>query len=712
MSIDITTDYPVSAKSPATFVWRIVGGVVLINLLVLGMVAFSLYQSFVEFDERAEITAKNMSRMLAQDIGGDIEKIDVTLLSAADEVERQLANGGINRQALNAFLGRLQARVPEIISLRTTDAKGIVNYGLGVNLKARPNNSDRDYFRLQRDDPAAGLVIARTVFARIDKKWVIPMSRPLHFPDGSFGGVVYANVALDHLAKDFATLDVGHRGTVSLRDSELKIFALYPVPGDIAGVLGEKFVVPELQQLIQSDRGTGTYTTSRTTDGVERKYAVHRIEGLPLYTLVGRATDEYMAPWQAQAGKILALELLFFLTTVISSWLIYRSWKRQAATVMKLASEEERFHTVADFTYDWEYWEGAGGEILFMSPSCERVTGYSRSEFVADAELLDRIIHPDDHHLMASHRHDMAHEDEAAVDFRIVRKDGNIRWIAHGCRPVFGRDGKFMGRRISNRDITERKQAEAAVFQLNTELEERVAQRTAELEIAIYDLENFNYSASHDLRIPLRAVDGFSKILLNEHSHQLDDEGKRLLTVVRDNTRRMAQLIDDMQAFSRTGRMAMVAAEINMERLVREVMEELKPAGVGREIELVINSLPTINADRTMLRWVMVNLLTNAIKFTRTKRPARIEVGAITGDKETVYYVKDNGVGFDMQYADKLFGVFQRLHGVEEFEGAGIGLAIVKRIINKLGGRVWAEGKVNEGATFYFALPITEASHG
>ena len=710
MSSNGTTRFSASATSSAAFVRRMVGGVALINLFVFGMVGFSLHQSFGEYEERAEMTAQNLSQMLAQDIGREFEKIDVTLFAAAGEIEHQLAHGGVDRKMLNDFLMRMQEHVPEIISLRTTDAQGIVSYGRGVDPKARVNNSDREYFFLQRDNPKAGLVVSNPVFARIDKRWVIPISRAIHLPDGSFGGVVYCNVELEHLAQVFSSIDVGRRGSVSLRDAELRIFARFPVPKDADKVFGRKLDVPELQALIQSGRDSGTYITSHTVDGVERKFAVRRVDDLPLYAVVGRATDEYMAPWRAQAAKIFVLEALFFLTTLISSWLIYRGWKRQMGIMLELAREEEKFHTVADYTFDWEYWEGPGGEILYMSPSCERVTGYSLMEFLADPELLSRIVHPEDLHLLVEHRHDVEHQDEAAVDFRIERKNREIRWIAHVCRSVFGRDGQFMGRRVSNRDITERKQAETALFQLNAELERRVAQRTAELETAIYDLENFNYSASHDLRIPLRAINGFSKIILDEHSLQLDAEGMRLLNVVRDNTRKMAQLIDDMQAFSHTGRRVVAPSEISMVDLVREVMEELKPGTAGRDIKLEIGSLPNVYADRIMLRWVMLNLLANAIKFTRPKAAALIEVGAKTGDKETVFYVKDNGVGFDMKFADMLFGVFQRLHGVEEFEGAGIGLAIVKRIMTRLGGRVWAEGKVNEGATFYFSVPSLVSS--
>ncbi len=712
MAGDGMTSVPASAAASALFGRGLVAGVLLLNLFVFGVVGYSLWQSHVEFEQRAELTAQTLSQMLAHDIGKEFEKIDVTLLAASDEFGRQMASGGIDGRALNAFFSRLQRRVPEIISMRTLDASGIVAYGPGVDPKARPDNSDREYFTRQRDDPEAGMVVARPVLARIDKKWVIVASRALHQPDGSFAGVVYANVALEYLVKDFSALDVGAHGSVSLRDAGLRIYARHPVPRDIDKVLGQRLEVPELQALVDSGRDAGTYITNRTVDGVERRFAVHKVPAHPLYAVVGRATAEYMAPWRGQAAKILVLTGFFSMVGLLLSWLIHRIWRRQQAVTLELAREEEKFHTVADYTYDWEYWEGSEGKILFMTPSCERVTGYTQAEFMDDPQLLLRIVHADDQARMQHHRHDVAHLDEAAVDFRIVRKDGEIRWIAHGCRSVFGRDDRFMGRRVSNRDITERKAAEAAISRLNAGLEERVAQRTAELETAIYDLENFNYSASHDLRIPLRAIDGFSKILLDEHAQRLDDEGMRLLRVVRDNAKKMAQYIDDMLAFSRTGHKAMLPAEVNMDGLLREVLEELKPAMAGREFRLDIHSLPHTIADRSMLRQVFFNLLSNAIKFSAPKEHPSIQVGASIKGAEIIYYVRDNGVGFDMRYADKLFGVFQRLHGVAEFEGAGIGLAIVKRIVTRLGGRVWAEGKVNEGATFYFALPTKEKDHG
>jgi signal transduction histidine kinase len=228
---------------------------------------------------------------------------------------------------------------------------------------------------------------------------------------------------------------------------------------------------------------------------------------------------------------------------------------------------------------------------------------------------------------------------------------------------------------------------------------------TDKLESTNKELEGFSYSISHDLRSPLRAIDGFSRVLLKEYGAKVDREGNRLLEIVRTNAQRMGQLIDDLLAFSRVGRAELRLSEINMEELAGKVCEELKAEMTGKTPQCNVGSLPRAFGDRAMMRQVFFNLLANAIKFTRTREEARIEVGGREAGEENVYYVKDNGAGFDAQYGHKLFGVFQRLHDMDEFEGTGIGLSIVKRIVERHDGRVWAEGKVKEGAVFYFALP-------
>jgi PAS domain S-box-containing protein len=243
------------------------------------------------------------------------------------------------------------------------------------------------------------------------------------------------------------------------------------------------------------------------------------------------------------------------------------------------------------------------------------------------------------------------------------------------------------------RDITEAKRAA-----------ERQAHLVTSLEASNKELESFSYSVSHDLRSPLRAIDGFSRILQEDYAGKLDDESRRLLGVIRDNSQKMGRLIDDLLEYSRLGRKPLSTVEIDMKRLVEEVLGELQVSG-EKPPRLVLGALPPARGDAMLVKQAWANLMGNAIKFSSKREQPVIEVSGHESGAESVYCVKDNGAGFDMQYYNKLFSVFQRLHRAEEFPGTGVGLAIVQRVITRHGGRVWAEGKVNEGATFYFALP-------
>jgi len=283
--------------------------------------------------------------------------------------------------------------------------------------------------------------------------------------------------------------------------------------------------------------------------------------------------------------------------------------------------------------------------------------------------------------------------------------DGQERWVHVHKVPYRDDLGQVVGVLGIFEDITSRKQAEAEICSLNQSLERRVQERTAQLLAANGELEAFSYSVSHDLRAPLRAIHGFARILMDDYRQQLDDQGRRVLDVVSSEAQRMGRLIDDLLNFCRLGKCALQVAHVDMEGMVREVYCELRHGATGRQVELYVDRLPAATADPVLVRQVWANLLDNALKYTRRQARARIEIGGSTANGESVYYIRDNGVGLDTRYADKLFRVFERLHEPEEFEGTGVGLATVQRIVQLHDGRVWVESEPERGATFFFTLP-------
>ena len=296
----------------------------------------------------------------------------------------------------------------------------------------------------------------------------------------------------------------------------------------------------------------------------------------------------------------------------------------------------------------------------------------------------------------------------------LVEYEAHVRNLTRGWEKIFSYGGSLVRDErgqahfgiVHFRDITARKHAEAQIHALNTQLEHRVTERTAELESAVKELEAFTYSVSHDLRAPLRALDGFSQAVIQDFSAQLPETGLRYLKIIRESAQKMGQLIDDLLAFSRIGRQQPKRRSVDNALLVRNALQQLAPMHEGREVEFRIGALPDSRGDPAMLHQVWINLLSNALKYSRKTAAAVIEVGALDEPGGPVYFVRDNGVGFDMRYAHKLFGVFERLHRADEFEGTGVGLAIVQRIVQRHGGTVRTEAAPGLGATFFFQLGL------
>ncbi|MCY2986665.1 MAG: PAS domain S-box protein [Planctomycetota bacterium] len=391
---------------------------------------------------------------------------------------------------------------------------------------------------------------------------------------------------------------------------------------------------------------------------------------------------------------------------------IGRVWSfRDISDRKRAAAEASRMVTVVRDSNDAITIQDFEGQITAWNHGAELMYGYSEAE--ALQMNIGRLTAPG----KVEEQNDftrrlLAGEAITSLETQRVTKDGRILDVWMTVTKLVDDAGKPIGIASTERDFSDRKRAAEEVHKLNAELEQRVRDRTAQLESANKELESFSYSVSHDLRAPLRHVQGYVDMLAREVGGQLSDKGRRCMKTIEDASREMGVLIDDLLTFSRMGRAEMTETMVNLDVLVQDTLRDLQAATSARNMVWKIPPLPAVQADPAMLKLVLTNLFGNAVKFTGPRDPAEIEMGiAGTENGRVILFVRDNGVGFDPQYTHQLFGVFQRLHPADEFEGTGIGLAHVRRIIARQGGRTWAEGKLNEGATFYFTLKPSSSTN-
>ena len=358
------------------------------------------------------------------------------------------------------------------------------------------------------------------------------------------------------------------------------------------------------------------------------------------------------------------------------------------------SQSKRRYRIVSEFASDWNYWQGPDQEMLYVSPASQDITGYPSEEFYGAPDLLDALIDPEDRSLWKSHNaEELAEKGPGQLEFRIRTKEGEVRWVSHFCKPVHDHNGKFLGVCGSNRDITIQKRAEEAV-----------EVKTQELLRSNAELEQFAYVASHDLQTPLRAISGYLNLLTKRYEGKLDGDADRFIERTNQNVLRMQRLINDLLTYSRITTRAHPFQPTDCNQLVQEVVEVLQPVLEESSGRVVPEPLPTVMADGSQLLQLFQNLIGNAIKF-KDHKPPEVHIDAERADKGWLFSVRDNGIGIDPQYAERIFLIFQRLHTVDQYPGTGIGLAICKKIVERHGGEIWVESKVGEGATFKFLIP-------
>ena len=494
--------------------------------------------------------------------------------------------------------------------------------------------------------------------------------------------------------KRFRALIENNYDIITLLDASFKVFYRSPSAARITGWSDEEMMISD-----------GKNKISIHPDDWERAEIIMKEciakPGKPIYATYRNLHKNGHYIWLE--GAVTNLLHHKYVNAIVFN---FRDITQRVEAEEKVTASEIRFRSLIENISDGIVLNDADSNILYQSPSVTRILGYTPEER-KEKKVID-YIHPDNQHDFIKLYNDLQNIPNVPLSFqyRFLHKNGQYIWL-EGVVTNLLQNPAVKAYVANYRDVTERKETEKKIKNINAELEEKVIKRTEQLKKSNEELEAFSYSVSHDLRAPLRAIIGFSAILEEDYATKLDDEAKRITTVIKSNTVKMGQLIDDLLNFSRMGRQELIKVPINNNNIVAEIKQEMEShQAAGKNIRWVIHDLPYTVGDINSIRQVWINYISNAVKYSAKNEAPVIEIDSLKKEGQIIFFVKDNGVGFDEKYAIKLFKVFQRLHSTDDFEGTGVGLAIVEKIVSKHGGNVWANATLNKGATFYFSLPV------
>ena len=810
------------------------------NLLVavaaiLLSIAFA-YHSRLHYERQARISAENLALVLGNHVTSAVEKIDLVLRTVAQETlqrqTRQLADG----HDIEVLLAQQQSLLQGARNLLIADSSGIFIHGADVPPGSHIGSDDLDYFARLRDNPWAGLVIGGPYRNPIDRQWVMVFARRLNRPDGTFAGVVSAIISTEYFREMLLSLNLGSRGLVALRTSDLRTIARYPHLLS-SEAIGTRVALPGLEENLQANPEYGTFIGKSPIDQVERRMAYRQLAGSAMYMVVGLATADYRAPWWR--------EVLFLAATVgsligFAIWLTGRARRsaREHEASSRLLAEAVgsvgtafaifdpddrlvisnqavhdflpeigtsllpgvRFETLIRNAVAWGVFPDAAGDaedwirnrvlhhqlgdgkprtlrlrdgrellvverrtpsghlvmngtditeqsqyrqhlesqvesrtadlkavldqlyiLIELSPTALamvdrnlRYLAASRSWIIAHGNGCTHLAGLHLHeaspgfpeHWKAVHHAALEGVVDSCEEDVWLQPDGSRRWLRWAVHPWINISGQVGGIIVFTEDITARKLAEQALAEEREArqriLEHQVAERTAELQTANGQLEGFLFAASHDLRGPLGRIGSFSGLLERDYRDRLEGNGLLYLDFIRDNALRLTTLIDDLLDHARIGQQPFDLQTINLPDAVKACLgkmeEDIREAGATISLEL-----PPVEvlADRYGLDQVIHNLLENALKYCAGSDNPKIWIGGEMSGDLLRLWIRDNGIGFAMEYHDRIFEIFRRLHTQAEYAGSGVGLALVKRAMERMGGRVWAESEPGRGATFF-----------
>jgi PAS domain S-box-containing protein len=537
---------------------------------------------------------------------------------------------------------------------------------------------------------------------------VIPYSRAIFSKRQAIIGYVVAEIDFPHFVRLYDRMLKGTPGVVRWFDRDGVRLMVYPfIDSALGGTISRDFP----QHLLHGPGGR--IELKAKTTGRIYYFATMQGHSTPVMLAVGQDRSEVLAGWVAKTrtrGIVLLLVAIIFVCLIAT---LRRNLSRLADNETRLEANAAQLRAISDNVPEGVVYQlalDAAGEprFLYISAAVERLNGLSPEAVLRNPDAIIEQILPEDLPVLKKARaHSFKTETALDVTVRLRRKDGELRWMRFCSAPRRLAEGSLAWDGIEL-DVTERVRAEDEVRSLNRELEQRVEQRTRQLFAANRNLEAFAYSVAHDLRAPLFRISGFAELLRKELG-DLQAGGKHKLEVITREVRRMSDMINGLLELARTDRVRLNTQTVDLGQMAAEIAEELSLQHPARQIRWVHGTLPVVQGDAVLLRQVLVNLMSNAVKFTRDRTPAQIALGTERKDDkpgEVCVFVKDNGAGFDMAYAEKLFSAFQRLHSYSQFEGHGIGLALVQRIVERHGGRVWAFAEPDAGATFWFALPL------